>query len=365
MDLMSTIAPDDVVQTFAEAAEHDRPPLLVLTPLERFLDAHGLGEGDVVATPIGEGHSNVTYQLERGGWQGVLRRPPRPPLPPSAHDVIREARVLRAVAGQVRVPAVLAVCEDAAVIGAPFFVMELVEGHVVTSELPPALDALEDRRRMGEEIVDALVEIHAADWRASGLADFGRATGYLERQLCRFGGLWNHNRTRDVPAVDRVAAWLERHLPASGAAAIVHGDFRLGNVMFAAHPPTRLVAVLDWEMSTIGDPLADLGYLTVLWVGRDDPSLGMYELSPVTRLDGFPTAAELVERYEECSGRPARDLLWYRALALWKSVVFMEGNYRRAVSGATDDPYLHAFGEAVVELAQRAEELTQGEAGVP
>ena len=160
---MHTIAPDDIVQTLAEAAGNARPPLLVLDPLERFLDERGLGSGAVTATPVGEGHSNVTFLVVREGWEGIVRRPPRPPLPPSAHDVVREARVLRAVGGTARVPAVLAVCEDDAVIGAPFYVMEKVDGHVVTSEVPAALDAREDRRRMGEEIIDAALRLPASE----------------------------------------------------------------------------------------------------------------------------------------------------------------------------------------------------------
>jgi aminoglycoside phosphotransferase (APT) family kinase protein len=354
---MHTIAPDDIVRTFGEAEGNDRPPLLVTEPFEAFLDAHGLGAGPVEAAPVGEGHSNVTFVVRRGDWEAVLRRPPRPPLPPSAHDVLREARVLRAVAGTARVPAVLAVGDDESVIGAPFYVMEKVDGHVVTSEIPPALDTPEDRRRMGEELVDALVEIHAVDWQAAGLEGFGKPTGYLERQLRRFGGLWEHNRTREIQAVERVGAWLREHLPESPPATVVHGDFRLGNTMMAPDSPARIVAVFDWEMATIGDPLADLGYLSTLWTDRDDPDLGPFELSAVTRQEGFPRRAELIARYEERSGRSMTDIRWYQTLALWKSVVFMEGNYKRAVSGTTDDPFLKTFGDGVVQLAERAEEI--------
>jgi aminoglycoside phosphotransferase (APT) family kinase protein len=357
---MHTIAPDDIVRTFAEAEGNERPPLLVSEPLEAFLDAQGIGSGPIDASPVGEGHSNVTYVVRRGDAEVVLRRPPRPPLPPSAHDVLREARVLRALAGQARVPAVLAVGDDDDVIGAPFYVMEKVDGHVVTSEVPAALDTPEDRRRMGEELVDALVEIHAVDWQAAGLEGFGKPTGYLERQLRRFGGLWEHNRTREIASVERVGDWLRDHLPESPAATVVHGDFRLGNAMIGPEPPARVVAVFDWEMSTIGDPLADLGYLTTLWTDRDDPPLGMFELSAVTRGEGFPTRAELIARYEERSGRSMTDIRWYQTLALWKSVVFMEGNYKRAVSGTTDDPFLKTFGDGVVELAKRAEEIAFG-----
>jgi aminoglycoside phosphotransferase (APT) family kinase protein len=354
------VAPDDVVRTHAEGEANEREPLLVLDPLIAFLDAHGLGAGDVEIAPLGEGHSNVTYLVRRDGTELVLRRPPRGPLPPSAHDVLREARVLAALAGRARVPAVLAVCDDPAMIGAPFYVMERIEGHVVTSAMPDALDTREDRRRMGSDLVDALVEVHAVDWRAAGLEGFGKPTGYLERQLRRFLGLWEHNRTREIPAVESVGEWLRTNLPESGPATIVHGDYRLGNTMFGLDAPARLVAIFDWEMATIGDPLADLGYLCTLWVDRNDPTGNMFELSRVTREDGFPLREELIARYEERSGRSMTDIRWYRTLALWKSIVFMEGNYKRAVQGSTDDPYLKGFGEGVIQLAQRAEALAHG-----
>jgi aminoglycoside phosphotransferase (APT) family kinase protein len=352
--------PDDVVATHAEGAANDREPLVVLEPLRAFLDEHGVGAGELEVAPLGEGHSNVTFAVRREGADLVLRRPPRGPLPPSAHDVLREARIVGALEGRVRVPRIRAVCEDPAVIGVPFFVMDRLEGHVVTREVPPALDSPADRRRMGEELVDALVEVHAVDWRACGLEGIGRPSGYLERQVRRFLGLWEHNRTRDLPAVESVAGWLRDNLPESPAPTVVHGDYRLGNAMLGPEPPARLVAIFDWEMATIGDPLADLGYLAATWTDPDDPSLGRFELSRVTREGGFPRREELVARYEERSGRPATDLRWYRTLALWKSVVFMEGNYRRATAGTTDDPYLKDFGEGVVELAQRAEALARG-----
>ena len=354
------IAPDDIVETQAQGAANEREPLLVLEPLCAFLDAAGLGAGEPLIEPVGDGHSNVTYAIRRGDARFVLRRPPRGPLPPSAHDVLREARVLAALHGQARVPAVLAVCDDLDVIGSPFYVMELIEGHVITSEVPAALDSPEDRRGMGEELVDALVEIHAVDWQAAGLEGFGKPTGYLERQLRRFIGLWEHNRTRDIPAVETVGRWLADHLPESGAATVVHGDYRLGNTMMSPARPARLVAIFDWEMATIGDPLADLGYLCTLWVDREDPPLGMFELSAVTRQEGFPSRAELVARYEERSGRSMTDIRWYQTLALWKSIVFMEGNYKRAVAGTTDDPFLKRFGDGVIQLAERAERMAFG-----
>jgi aminoglycoside phosphotransferase (APT) family kinase protein len=354
------VAPDDIVRTPEEGAANEREPLLVLDPLQAFLDEHDLGSGELRVEPVGDGHSNVTYAIARDdGTQVIVRRPPRGPLPPSAHDVLREARVLRALAGRARVPKVLAV-SDGGVIGCPFYVMERVEGHVITTAVPPELDSVEDRRRMGEELVDALVEVHAIDWEAAGLEGFGKPTGYLERQLKRFLGLWDHNKTREIPAVETVADWLKANFPQSGPSTVVHGDYRLGNTMFAPRAPATLNAIFDWEMSTIGDPLADLGYMCTIWIDRGDPSLGMFELSGITREEGFPLRAELLARYEERSGRSMTDIRWYQTLALWKSIVFMEGNYRRAVAGATDDPYLKGFGDGVIQLAQRAEALTRG-----
>ncbi len=361
---MSTaIAPDDIVQTAAEAEGNERPPLLVLEPLQAFLDAHGLGAGEIEASPIGEGHSNVTYLIRRGEAEMVLRRPPRPPLPPSAHDVLREARLLRALADTpARVPAVLAVGDDEQVIGSPFYVMERVEGEVIVSSIPDAIDTPAERRSISDELIDALVEIHGVDWRAVGLEGFGKPTGYLERQLRRFRGLWELNKTREIEAVERVGSWLEQNMPESGQATIVHGDFRLGNTIYAHGAPARLAAVLDWEMATIGDPLADLGYLCMMWTEQDDPSGGLREaLATVTRRDGFPTREELIGRYEERTGRSMKDLRWYTTLAVWKSVVFMEGNYKRAVAGTTDDPYLKTFGDGVLELASQAEAIAHGE----
>jgi aminoglycoside phosphotransferase (APT) family kinase protein len=357
------IAPDDIVRDAADAVANDRPPLLVLEPLERFLDDHDIGEGEISATPIGEGHSNVTYLIDRGGTQVVLRRPPRPPIPPSAHDVLREARLLGALRDTpARVPGVLAVCPDTDVIGAPFYIMEFVEGEVIVASIPDPLDSPRERRRIADELLDALVEIHAVDWEAAGLGDFGKPTGYLERQLRRFLGLWELNKTREIAAVESVGAWLAANMPTSGPATIVHGDFRLGNTMYASTAPARLVAVLDWEMATIGDPLADIGYLCMMWSEPGDPESGLRaHLGNVTRAEGFPTRAEMIARYEERSGRSMNNIRWYTTLALWKSVVFMEGNYKRAVAGMTDDPYLKQFGDGVLELARQAEAVAHGD----
>jgi aminoglycoside phosphotransferase (APT) family kinase protein len=354
------LAADDIVRTRAELASGGREPLVVLEPLAAFLAAHGIGSGTPELSPIGEGHSNPTFALRAGDAHLVLRRPPRGPLPPSAHDVLREARVLRALAGHAPVPEVRAVCDDAGVIGAPFYVMERVPGDVITEVLPPRFDAAEARRAIGEALVDALVAVHALDWRASGLEGFGRPEGYLQRQLRRFKGLWEANRTRDIPAVAAVAEWLGAHVPESPPATVVHGDYRLGNVIWAPEGPPRVAAILDWEMSTIGDPLADLGYLCLFWVQADDPDNVLTHGYGLTRAPGFQSREELVARYEERSGRAMRAVRWYRVLALWKLIVFMEGNYRRALAGSTDDPHLKRFGSGIADLADHALELVRG-----
>jgi aminoglycoside phosphotransferase (APT) family kinase protein len=355
------MSPPEIVDTPEQAAELELVPLIVREPLERFLDAHGLGSGRVEAERIGEGHSNVTYLLTRAGERFVLRRPPRPPLPPSAHDVLREARLLGAIAdADVRTPRVLAACDDESVLaGVPFYVMAYEEGHVITQAVPDALDADGERRRICEELVDALAEMHAVDWRACGLEGFGKPTGYLDRQLRRFGGLWEHNKTRELPLVQEVGEWLAANKPESPPATIVHGDYRLGNVMFGPDSPARLIAIFDWEMATIGDPLADLGYLTATWSEPGGEQKTMFDLMSVTHEDGFMKRDELVARYEERTGRSMSDLRWYQALAIWKAAVFMEGNYKRSLAGTTDDPYLKLFDEGVPQLAEAAHGITK------
>ena len=345
-----------IVDTPEQAAALELAPLLVRRPLEAYLDAQGLGSGPIEAETVGEGHSNITYLIRRAGGEWVLRRPPRPPLPPSAHDVLREARLLTAVEGaDVRTPRVLATCDDESVIGAPFYVMELVEGDVIAASIPERLDNRAERGRIAQELIDALVEIHAVDWQAAGLEGYGKPTGYLERQVRRFSGLWEHNATRPVPELDETTAWLGANVPESGPATIVHGDYRLGNTMFGPGTPARLVAIFDWELATIGDPLADVGYLTATYAEPgDEDATPLFALNAVTTREGFPTRDELIARYEERSGRSMSDVRWYQTLALWKSAVFLEGSYKRLLAGTTDDPFFKLLDEGVPAIARRA-----------
>ncbi len=355
----SGVGSGDVVRTPAEAAASAMEPLIVIEPLQAFLDAAGLGAGELEITPIGDGHSNLTFLIERGETQLVLRRPPRGPLPPSAHDVVREARLLSVLRPQgVLVPAVLAACEDPTLIGAPFYLMTYVDGWVLSDDLPPPLAGPDGPRQISEQLVDRLVELHALDPGHEDLAEFGRPQGYLERQLKRFGGLLEGNMTRPLPELEQVSGWLGANLPSSPAPAVVHGDYRLGNVMYEREAP-RLTAILDWEMATIGDPLADLGYMTATWAAASDPPNSVADLSPVTRLSGFPGREALTRRYAEASGRNVDALPWYQVLACWKAAIFLEGNYKRFVAGTAPDPYYASLEAGVPKLARTALELSR------
>jgi aminoglycoside phosphotransferase (APT) family kinase protein len=311
----------------------------------------------VQARRIGEGGgSNFTYLLERGGDRFVLRRPPRPPLPPSAHDMVRESRLQLALAdAQIRVPEILAVCEDEQVLGVPFYVTAYLDGPVVTGELPPGLEAPDARRRLGFDLVDTLAEIHAVDVSTGPLAAFARPGSYLERQMRRFSQLWTVNRTRDIPDVEAVGRLLSEHLPEPLPETVVHGDYRLGNMLLDPSEPTRIRAVLDWEMGAVGDPRADVGYLLATYSepgGAQNP-LGT---SPVTSEPGFPSRAELAARYAERSGRDVEPPAWFEALALWKAAVFCEAIYGRFVRGelAAEDAGAARYERGVPLLAATA-----------
>jgi aminoglycoside phosphotransferase (APT) family kinase protein len=329
-------------------------PLIVEENVEAFLDAHGLGVGPVTATRIGDGGgSNFTFLIERGGERLVLRRPPRPPLPPSAHDMVREARLQQAIraAGFTRLAEIVAVCDDDSVIGVPFYVMRHLDGHVITQGLPPGLETHEARHVLGLDLVDTLAEIHAADISTPALAAFQRPGSYLDRQVRRFTELWQINKTRDLPHVDDVARLLADRIPEPLPPTVVHGDYRLGNMMVAPDDPTRILAVLDWEMGAIGDPRADVGYLLATYSepgGRPSP-LGS---SPVTAAPGFPSREEIVARY----GREVEPLGWFEALALWKAAVFCEAIYGRYLRGelGAEDTRAAIFERAVPLMAETA-----------
>jgi aminoglycoside phosphotransferase (APT) family kinase protein len=348
----------DVVETAAEAAAAERAPLLVLETVRAFLDQHGLGEGPLAVARIGTGGgSNFSYLVERAGLRAVLRRPPRPPLPPSAHDVVREARLQLALEPHgVRVPRIRAVCEDPSLLGVPFYVADYVEGDVLTDQLPAGLAAdATARRRVGEDLIDTLAEIHAVDVSVAELSPFVRPGSYLERQVRRFAQLWEHNATRNLALVAEVGARLGATLPEPWPPAVVHGDYRLGNLVVEVQRARPVAAVLDWEMGAIGDPRADLGYLLATYAepgGAPSP----LRTSPVTAAPGFPSRDDLVERYATASGREPGELSWFEALALFKAAVFCEAIYGRYKRGelTAGDARAAAYEQIVPELAAAA-----------
>ncbi|MBI5878174.1 MAG: phosphotransferase family protein [Chloroflexi bacterium] len=334
------------------------PPLVDEANLQAYLDrALSPSEAPVRAERIDAGHSNLTFFVSRGAEQYVLRRPPRPPYLPTAHDVAREYRVIAGLtAAHFPVPQPILLCEDTAVIGAPFYLMQRIEGAVVRNKLPAALSGPAERAALADELIRALVALHTVDYTAAGLGTLGKPDGYIARQVKRWVGQLDGARTRDLPDLDAVSAWLQGHIPESPAATIVHGDFRLDNAIYASRPPVKLLAVLDWEMSTLGDPLADLGYLLSFWrePGEAPTTPLPDDMGDVTASGGFPGRAEVAARYEELSGRKVANLNFYIVLAIWKLAILLEGSYKRHQLGTTDDPFFAMLDTGVPALARRA-----------
>jgi aminoglycoside phosphotransferase (APT) family kinase protein len=326
-------------------------------PLAAYLDGVLGDRLPVRVTKIGEGRSNLTFRVERGpvgeGTAYVLRRPPLGDIPETAHDMGREHRLLSALADTpVRTPRPVAMCADPSVIGAPFVVMEQVEGVVIRERTPDAYDE-QDRRRVGFELVDALAELHTVDVGAVGLADLGRP-GYTARQVSRWTRQWGQMKTREIPDLDAVRDWLEAHVPTDHPQAVVHGDYKLDNVVMSAGSPATLRAILDWEMATIGDPLADLGYLLVFWPEPGEPSLAGFALPSAE--GGYATKQELIDRYTERTGFAMGDLTLYRTLALWKLAILTEGLYKRFLAGKSDSDWPRVLEQAVPAMARQARE---------
>ena len=310
------------------------------------------------------GRSNVTYRVSGGDRTWVLRRPPLGHVLPTAHDMAREYRVLAALADtDVPVPRPFALCEDPAVNDASFYVMEYREGVVLEYDLPADYATTHaERRRIGDALVDTLVKLHGVDYEAVGLGDFGRPEGYLERQVRRWSQQWERSKTGELPAVEELLRRLPAALPTSPAPTIVHGDYRLGNMALAADDPGRIVALFDWEMATLGDPLADLGYTLIYWAEADDPQAegGVGSLPRVTREPGFHTRAELIEAYAKKSGRDVSAVDFYQVLALTKLAVIAEGIYARFLQGKTLGKDFEGMKRESERIAARALELAEG-----
>ncbi len=300
------------------------------------------------------GHSNLTYCLRVGGQEFVLRRPPLGPIPPTAHDMPREYRLLASIHPHFPLaPRPLLLCEDPAVIGAPFYLMERRQGLVVRQIIPPEMgDNLDLRRRLSASMVDTLADLHAIDIEATGLSRIGKPIGFVRRQVEGWAGRWERARTTDLPDMNRAARWLLDHLPADPARpTIVHNDYKLDNVMLNPADPTRLVAVLDWEMSTVGDPLVDLGLLLCYWPQSDDPELFSGSLRGVTALPGWMRRDQLIARYAERSGRDLSGIAYYHVFAVFKLAVVLQQIYYRFHNGQTSDQRFADFDQRVSALA--------------
>ncbi len=332
--------------------------------LRRFLDERlgPSGAGPVVER-LGEGHSNLTFLVTRGEEQWVLRRPPRGDILPGTHEMHREFSVMKALtdAGSaVPVPRPVELCDDPDYIGAPFYLMSYVEGVVLRGAIPDPFDAPEHRRRIGYELVDRLADIHAVDWEAVGLGSLARKPeAFLERNLRRMQELLEAVRHREVPEVDEAGDWLRANAPQQKDVTLTHGDYKLDNVMLGPQAPPAIVAVVDWEIATIGDPLVDLGWLLYFSPEASDPA---YEsvAGDATRSTGFPSRAELATRYAERTGRSLEDLRFYCAMAGWKIAIIMEGSNLRFKQGNADDSMFAALDAAVPALAQRSLDIISG-----
>jgi aminoglycoside phosphotransferase (APT) family kinase protein len=328
--------------------------------LSRYFAERGFHAGEAIAVDqFPGGHSNLTYLIRVGGSEFVLRRPPLGPVAPKAHDMPREFRVLAALNPSFRLaPAPALLCEDADVLGAPFYLMERRRGLVIRRENPPEIgDDLALRRRVGEAFLDTLASLHAVDVTAPPLARIGRPEGFLKRQVTGWFERWQRSRTRDLRAMDELMAWLSARLPESPGPTVVHNDFKLDNAMLDPADPARVAAVLDWEMATVGDPLVDLGILLCYWPEANDPIGRREAISPVTTMPGWPTRAELVARYARATGRDVSKIAYYEVFALFKVAVVLQQIYYRYHVGQTQDERFAAMEERVLALIEIAREL--------
>jgi aminoglycoside phosphotransferase (APT) family kinase protein len=343
-----------------EKAGHDKtgPSATIdVAGLKRFIRDRNLGSADDLRSEnVSFGHSNEVHLVHFDGKSWALRRPPRGPLLPTAHDVIREYRVLKALQEtNVPVPRVYAVCDDSSYIGAPFFLMEYMHGEVIRADgRPTAIATPADRRAVSEAMIDLLVALQAVDWRAAGLEGFGRPDGYLQRQLKRWTDQLERTvpHTRPLPVMENVKQWLGARLPESPSATIVHGDFKLDNVMWNVSGAPRVIALFDWEMSTIGDPLADLGWMLTYWPDPTGPPGAI--AAAIEAGAGYLTRGEMIERYEAKTGRAMRHFAFYEIFAMFKLAIILEGSYARFLHGQADDPMFAELKARVPALADAA-----------
>jgi len=336
-----------------------------LAALEHYLDEQLGDRMPLSVTPMPGGGSCEIFALDRGDERWVLRRAPRHASSSTAHDVLREFRILDAIKDEpVRIARPVLCCDDPAVFGSPFYVMARIDGVPVRKTIPPAWAAApETHGRALEELIDALAEIHAVDWKRCGLTDFGHPEGYLSRQVTRWLAQLDSYGGRDLLEARRVGEWLEARRPADQPAAVAHGDYKLDNVLFAQGAPPWLLAVVDWEMASIGDPLVDLAWSLIFHPGPGGTMpLGMAG-EPRFVVERLPAVPVLVERYAERSGRDVTNLGWYEVFSRWKLAIVLEGSYAKFVRGQSDKPVHEFFGpQADLLLADASALIERGDA---
>lgn len=315
-----------------------------------------------------EGHSNETLFIAWGDADLVLRRPPPGKTAETAHDVLREYRIMDALQGTaVPVPETVLACTDPSVLGCDFYVMYRVEGDVIRDREPDRFGTPDRRQQFGEQLVDTLVEIHAVDYDGVGLGELGRPDGYIERQVERWHkqfewALAVTARERNLPQRDRVADWLDRNVPETSPNTLVHGDYKPDNVMVSPADTPEVVSVFDWELSTLGDPRFDLGWLLLYWRHAEDAPPAVPDLSPTfMEQEGYPSRGDLVERYETQSDIEFRHGRFYRTLAVYKLAALGEMFFRRHLEGNADNPMYPTMREGVPALFERATRIIDGD----
>ena len=329
---------------------------LDLGRLATWMRAQGLPTDGLSQEQFPRGHSNLTYLVRAGGREMVLRRPPFGSKVRSAHDMGREARILLKLQPVFPLaPRVVAVCDDVSVLGAPFYLMERLRGVILRGLEPRGVDLTPlQAREIGVSFARTLAALHAVDFRAAGLE--GKPQGYVRRQVEGWTKRWQDARTADVPEVEQIARWLDERIPAESGAAFIHNDFKYDNLVLDPADLTRVVGVLDWEMSTVGDPLMDLGTALGYWVEEGDPEpLKALAFGP-TLLPGSLTRAQVAEEYARAAGRDLPPMLFYSCFALFKTAVVLQQIYKRYVEGLTRDERFGGLGIAVTLLARTAVE---------
>lgn len=347
---------DSVLDAAAKVRQGAELPLEVLGP---WLRSVGLA-GDVEVLQFPRGWSNLTYLLRVGGRDVVLRRAPPKVAIASAHDMKREHRILSALSSVwPKAPRPIALCDDPSILGAPFYVMERAEGVILRAKWPEGLVLDPPRmKHLSEVLLDTLVEIHAIDVTKGELSTLGKPEGYNQRQVKGWSERYEKAKTDEIPEADRIAAWLAAHVPPESGAALIHNDFKYDNVVLSPDL-SRITHVLDWEMATVGDPLMDLGCTLGYWVGESDPPLMQAMRFGPTYLPGSLTRMELVRRYEEKTGRPATNLVFYFAFALFKLAVVAQQLYARYVRGQTTEPRYAMMIEGVKGLTAMAVKVVE------